>query len=161
MSSESRKANNCSISLQHKEYRKILFVVITVAAEKISWAFSPTWPINTWGWRACYASTRNILHRTSHFSIDFQEYCPGILFPGLWSLVSLMSTTISGLQGFWRLLFHNACTCRCEVLTYGCFTVCKESVIQKVVVGYIAEVLRCQNTTQWFVSFSLCPLRLP
>ena len=53
------------------------------------------------------------------------------------------STTITGLQGFWRILFHDARTCCCQVFMDGCFSVCKESVIQKVVVGSLTEILCC------------------
>lgn len=59
------------------------------------------------------------------------------------------STTIPSLQWFWRLFFHYAWTCCRQVFTYSCFTVTKESVIQKVVVGCITKTFCCQNTSKW------------
>jgi len=63
------------------------------------------------------------------------------------SITSVTLATITGSQGFWRLLFHDAQPCRSQILSDRCLTVSQVCVIQKIVVGDITQILCSQDTT--------------
>lgn len=60
--------------------------------------------------------------------------------------VLLLSATITNLQKFWWLLFHDAWSCTSQILPNCCFTVSKECMIQKVIIYCISKVFCSQHT---------------
>lgn len=88
--------------------------------------------------------------------VTYLSSCPNTVKTSLQNYLSflLQLPAVASLEGFWRLLFHDACSSRCQVLTDGCFAVTKKGVIQKVVVSFISKILGCQHTTEVFNKFS-------